>query len=68
MNERMAYSWEAAEKLCSQYESLLPTFNSQSDVQDLIDIILRAAWTGPIRMVFIGLKVSGHMFLVCDDL
>ena len=62
MNQRMAYSWEEAEELCSQYESHLPIFNSQSDVQDLVDIILRAAWTGPIRMIFIGLKVSRDIF------
>ena len=58
MNQRIGYSWEEAEKLCNQYESHLPIFSSQTDVQDLIDIILRAAWTGPIRMVFIGLRVS----------
>ena len=62
MNQRMVYSWEEAEKLCSQYESHLPIFSSQSDVQDLIDIILRAAWTGPIRMIFIGLRVSRDTF------
>ena len=62
MNQRMAYSCEEAEKLCSQNESHLPIFSSQSDVQDLVDIILRAAWTGPIRMVYIGLKVSRDIF------
>ena len=62
MDQRMAYSWEEAEKLCSQNESHLPIFSSQSDVQDLVDIILRAAWTGPIRMVYIGLKVSRDFF------
>ena len=58
MNQRIGYSWEEAEKLCNQYDSHLPIFSSQSDVQDLIDIILRAAWTGPIRMIFIGFRVS----------
>ena len=62
MNQTKVYSWEEAEELCSQYESHLPIFNSQSDVQDLVDIILRAAWTGPIRMIFIGLRVSSSIF------
>ena len=62
MNQTTVYSWEEAEELCSQYESHLPIFSSQSDVQDLVDIILRAAWTGPIRMVYIGLKVSRDFF------
>ena len=62
MDQRMAYSWEEAEKLCSQNESHLPIFSSQSDVQDSVDIILRAAWSGPIRMVYIGLKVSRDFF------
>ena len=68
MNQRVVYSWEEAEKLCSQYESHLPIFSSQSDVQDLVDIILRAAWTGPMRMVYIGLRVSKHMFVISDNL
>ena len=62
MNQRTVYSWEEAEKLCSQYESHLPIFSSQSDVQNIADIILRAAWTGPIRMIFIGLRVSRDIF------
>ena len=62
MNQRTVYSWEEAENLCSQYDSHLPIFSSQSDVQDLADIILRAAWTGPIRMIFIGLRVSRDIF------
>ena len=64
INKPTVYSWKEAEKLCSQYESHLPIFSSQSDVQDLVDIILRAAWTGPIRMIFIGLRVSKDMFLI----
>ena len=58
MNKRKVYSWQEAEEHCIRFESHLPIFRSQSDVQDMIDIILRAAWTGPIRMIFIGLKVS----------
>ena len=65
--QRTVYSWEEAEELCSQYESHLPIFSSQSDVQDLVDVMLRAAWTGPIRMVYIGLRVSKHMFLISDN-
>ena len=67
MNQRMVYSWEEAEELCSQYESHLPIFSSQSDVQDLVDIILRATWTGPIRMVYIGLRVSKNIFLISNN-
>ena len=58
MNKSKVYSWQEAKELCIKFKSHLPIFRSQSDVQDLIDIILRAAWTGPIRMLFIGLKVS----------
>ena len=58
MNQRKVYSWKEAKKLCIKYESNLPIFSSQSDIHDLINIILRAAWTGPIRMIFIGLQVS----------
>ena len=57
MNQRKVYSWKEANELCIKYESNLPIFGSQSDVQDLVDIILRAAWTGPMRMIFIGLQV-----------
>ena len=38
MNQTTVYSWEEGEELCSQYESHLPIFRSQSDVQDLVDI------------------------------
>ena len=58
VNKRKVYSWQEAEELCIKFKSHLPIFRSQSDVQDIIDIILRAAWAGPIRMIFIGLKVS----------
>ena len=58
MIKRKVYSWKEANELCIKYESNLPIFGSQSDVQDLVDIILRAAWTGPMRMIFIGLQVK----------
>ena len=58
INQKVVYSWKEAEELCIQRGSHLPILNSKSDVQDLVNIILRAAWTGPIRMVFIGLRVS----------
>ena len=54
------YTWIEAEKKCIEHGGHLPSFSSQSDVQDLVDIILRAVWTGPIRMIFIGLKVSNY--------
>ena len=57
-NKRKVYSWQEAEEFCIKFKSHLPILRSQSDVQDLINIILRAAWTGPIRMIFIGLQVS----------
>ena len=57
MIQRKVYSWKEANELCIKYESNLPIFGSQSHVQDLVDIILRAAWTGPMRMIFIGLQV-----------
>ena len=58
MKKMKVYSWQEAEELCIKFKSHLPIFRSLSDVQDMIDIILRAAWTGPIRMIFIGLQVS----------
>ena len=57
MIQRKVYSWKEANEHCIKYGSNLPIFGSQSDVQDLVDIILRAAWTGPMRMIFIGLQV-----------
>ena len=54
------YNWMEAENKCIEHGGHLPSFSSQSDVQDLVDIILRAAWAGPIRMIFIGLKVSNY--------
>ena len=57
MIQSQDYSWKEANELCIKYESNLHIFGSQSDIQDLVDIILRAAWTGPIRMIFIGLQV-----------
>ena len=57
MNQRKVYSWKETNELCIKYESNLPNFGSQSDIPDLVDIILRAAWTGPMRMIFIGLQV-----------
>ena len=62
MNRRKVYSWKEAKDFCIKYESNLPIFRSQSDVQDLVDIILRAAWTGPMRMLFIGLQVRNRCF------
>ena len=58
MNKRKVYSWQEAKELCINFKSHLPIFRSQSDVQDLIDIVLRTAWAGPIRMIFIGLQAS----------
>ena len=53
------YTWMEAEELCiNLYGGHLPSISSQSDVQDLVNIILRAVWIGPIRMIYIGLKVS----------
>ena len=53
------YTWMQAEELCiNLYGGHLPSISSQSDVQDLVNIILRAVWIGPIRMIYIGLKVS----------
>ena len=53
------YTWMEAEELCIHlYSGHLPSISSQSDVQDLVNIILRAVWIGPIRMIYIGLKVS----------
>ena len=60
--QRKVYSWNQAKELCIKHESNLPIFSSQSDVQDLEDIILRAAWTGPMRMIFIGLQVRTRCF------
>ena len=54
------YTWMEAEDKCVKHGAHLPSFSSQSDVQDLVDIILRAVWTGPIRMIVIGLKVSNY--------
>ena len=62
MNTRRIVSWEEAQRVCIAHGSSLPSFSSQSDVQEIIDIILRAAWTGPIRMIFIGLRVKKIYF------
>ena len=61
INQRKVYSWKEAKEFCIKYESNLPIFSSQSDVQDLVDIILRAAWTGPVR-IFVGLQVRNRCF------
>ena len=58
INQGKIYSWKEAKEICIKYESNLPILSRQSDIQDLVDIILRAAWTGPMRMIFIGLQVS----------
>ena len=52
------YTWMDAEDICIHHGGHLPSISSQSDVQNVVDIILRAIWTGPIRMIYIGLKVS----------
>ena len=58
INQGKVYSWKEAKEICIKYESNLPILSCQSDIHDLVDIILRAAWTGPMRMIFIGLQVS----------
>ena len=58
--QRSIYSWDEAEDFCIQHGGHLPSFSSQSDVDDLMNILIHAAWTGPIRMIHIGLKVSTH--------
>ena len=58
--ESTMYTWTEAEDICTHHRGHLPSISSQSDVQDLVDIILRAAWTRPIRMIYIGLKVSSQ--------
>ena len=52
------YTWMEAEEICIHNGGHLPSFSSQSDVQDVVNIILRAVWIAPIRMIYIGLKVS----------
>ena len=52
------YTWMEAEEICIHNGGHLPSISSQSDVQDVVNIILRAVWIGPIRMIYIGLKVS----------
>ena len=63
INQGQVFSWKEAKKLCIKYESNLPILSSQSDIQDLVDVIVRAAWAGPIRMIFIGLQVSRKMYI-----
>ena len=52
------YTWMETEEICIHNGGHLPSISSQSDVQDVVNIILRAVWIGPIRMIYIGLKVS----------
>ena len=52
------YTWTEAEHQCIKHGSHLPSISSQSDVQNLVHILLIAVWTGPIRMIYIGLKVN----------
>ena len=59
-NSDKMYTWMEAERKCVDHDGHLPSIISQSDVQDLVDIILRAVWTGPIRMIYIGLKVRNE--------
>ena len=63
INQGKVFSWNEAKKLCIKYESNLPILNSQSDIEDLVDVIVRAAWAGPIRMIFIGLQVSRKVYI-----
>ena len=63
-NKTNIFSWLEAEEFCVQRGGHLPSFSSQSDVQDLINIILRAAWTAPIRMIYIGLNVGSFSCLL----
>ena len=60
-NSDKMYTWMEAERKCIEHDGHLPSMTSQSDVQDLVDIILQAVWTGPIRMIYIGLKVSNKV-------
>ena len=66
----IVFSWEEAENTCVDQDGHLPSISSQSDAQDLVTVILRAVWTGPIRLIYLGLKVgiillfSSIMFLV----
>ena len=62
------YTWMEAEAICTHHGGHLPSISNQSDAQDLVDIILRAAWTGPIRMIYIGLKVSNVNKIVISSI
>ena len=60
------YSWFGAEKFCNEHGAHLPSFSSKTDVLNLIRILERAVWTGPIRVIFIGLNMrvsNKHTFL-----
>ena len=57
-NSNKMFTWIETEDICTHHGGHLPSISSQSDAQDLVHIILRAAWAGPIRMIYIGLKVS----------
>ena len=62
MKSNKMYTWTEAEAKCIDNDGHLPSISSQSDVEDLVNIILRAVWIGPIRMIYIGLKVSKSSF------
>ena len=57
-NSDEMFTWIEVEAKCVAHGGHLPSVSSQSDIQDVVDIILRAAWAGPIRMIYMGLKVS----------
>ena len=55
---RRRYSWHEAEQFCDEHGAHLPSFSGKIDVLNLIRILERAVWTGPIRNIFIGLDIK----------
>ena len=52
------YSWYEAETFCNGHGAHLPSFSGRNDVLNLIRILERAVWTGPVRVIFIGLNMK----------
>ena len=62
---RYMYSWYEAETFCNEHGAHLPSFSGRTDVLNLIRILERAVWTGPTRVIFIGLNMrvsNQHIF------
>ncbi len=64
--DKILKSWTGVQELCHTLGSVLPTFNSRTELSELLDLMKLSEFLPPIFSLFIGLKRTTNGTQVCD--